>query len=121
MVLDVNRIDDVIHGRIRLGIIAYLAAVETAEFNELKAQLETTAGNLSVHLRKLEDAAYVKATKSFISRKTLTRIRITPKGRVAFLAYLNDMRTLIDSHSGRGPKQAPAPVREAVDSPRRRA
>ena len=48
---DVGKIDDVIHGRFRLGIMAYLADAEVADFNELKAMLQATQGNLSIHLR----------------------------------------------------------------------
>ena len=59
---DIARIDEVIHGRIRLGIMAYLAGAERADFNTLKARLQTTDGNLSVHLRKLEDAGFVTVT-----------------------------------------------------------
>jgi len=50
---DIGKIDDVIHGRLRLGVMAYLANAEVADFNELKAVLEVTQGNLSVQLRKL--------------------------------------------------------------------
>jgi DNA-binding transcriptional ArsR family regulator len=56
---DIGRIDDVIHGRVRLGIMAVLAGVDSADFNTLKARLQTTDGNLSVHLRKLEEAGFV--------------------------------------------------------------
>jgi DNA-binding MarR family transcriptional regulator len=121
MSFDVNRIDDVIHGRVRLGIVAYLATVEAADFNELKALLETTGGNLSVHLRKLEGAGYVKVTKSFISRKSLTRTRITPKGRAAFLAYLSEVQALVDSHPRKKPDVAPLPAAESVHVKHRRA
>lgn len=120
MAFDVNRIDDVVHGRIRLGVLAYLASVEVAEFNELKATLETTAGNLSIHLRKLEEAGYVKVTKSFISRKSLTRARITPKGRAAFLAYLEEVRALVDAH-GPATAKADAPPQASSNPGRRRA
>ena len=121
MTIDVNRIDDIIHGRIRLGIVAYLSSVETAEFNELREALDTTAGNLSVHIRKLEDAHYVKVFKSFISRKSLTRIQITPKGRAAFITYLDEMRALVDAHSLPEKKAPRAPTGEAGDPKRRRA
>jgi DNA-binding MarR family transcriptional regulator len=97
MSFDVNRIDDVIHGRFRLGIIAYLAKVKAAEFNELKSLLGATAGNLSVHLRKLEEAGYVRLDRSFISRKSLTRAHITKAGRTAFMAYLREVNKLLDS------------------------
>ena len=49
----IDKIDEVIHGRLRLGVMAYLANAEVADFNELKAVLEVTQGNLSVQLRKL--------------------------------------------------------------------
>ena len=83
-----GKIDDVIHGRLRLGIMIYLADVETAEFTELKAALEATQGNLSVHLKKLEEAGYVAIDKSFRNNKPLTRATITPEGRTAFKAYV---------------------------------
>jgi DNA-binding MarR family transcriptional regulator len=92
---DIGKIDDVIHGRLRLGIMAYLADAEVASFNELKAVLETTQGNLSIQLRKLEDAGYIAIDKSFLNRKPLTRARITPEGRAAFAAYLEAIGRLI--------------------------
>jgi DNA-binding MarR family transcriptional regulator len=92
---DIGGIDEVIHGRIRLGIMAYLANADVADFNELKAALEATQGNLSVHLRKLEDAGYVAIEKSFLARKPLTRVRLTPSGRKAFAAYLEAMGRLL--------------------------
>jgi len=96
MTFDIGKIDDVIHGRLRLGIMAYLASAETADFNELKSVLQATQGNLSVHLRKLEDAGYVEIEKAFRARKPLTRIRITTNGRTAFATYLDAMSKLID-------------------------
>jgi DNA-binding MarR family transcriptional regulator len=93
---DVNRLDDAIHGRLRLGVMAYLADAEAADFNELKAVLEATQGNLSVHLRKLEEAGYVAIVKSFQGRKPLTRIEITSAGRAAFATYLEALSRLID-------------------------
>ena len=62
---DLGRIDDVIHGRMRLGIMVYLADADAADFTELKTVLEATQGNLSVHLKKLEEAGYVAIAKSF--------------------------------------------------------
>lgn len=92
---DISRIDDVIHGRIRLGIMAYLSGAEAADFNTLKARLQTTDGNLSVHLRKLEEAGFVAVTKSFVGRKPLTEARLTEEGRAAFVAYLDAMAGLL--------------------------
>jgi DNA-binding MarR family transcriptional regulator len=93
---DIDDIDEVIHGRIRLGVMAYLSGVEQAEFNELKARLQATDGNLSVHLRKLEDAGYVAVDKSFVNRKPLTRVCLTDEGRAAFLKYLDAMGRLVE-------------------------
>ena len=92
---DIGKIDDVIHGRMRLGIMAYLAGAEVADFNELKAVLQATQGNLSIHLRKLEDAGFITIEKSFFNRKPLTRARITEAGRKAFASYLEAIAKLI--------------------------
>ncbi|WP_395945206.1 winged helix-turn-helix domain-containing protein [Brevundimonas sp.] len=92
---DIGRIDEVIHGRIRLGIMAYLSGADSADFNTLKARLQTTDGNLSVHLRKLEDAGFVAVTKSFAGRKPLTEASLTETGRAAFVAYLDAMAGLL--------------------------
>jgi len=92
---DIGRIDEVIHGRVRLGIMAYLSGVDSADFSELKARLQTTDGNLSVHLRKLEEAGFVAVSKSFQGRKPLTRAAMTEAGRDAFLRYLDAMSALV--------------------------
>ncbi|MBW8303014.1 MAG: transcriptional regulator [Brevundimonas sp.] len=92
---DLGRIDEVIHGRMRLGIMVYLSDAETADFTELKTVLAATQGNLSVHLKKLEEAGYVAIAKSFVANKPLTRVSITREGRQAFAAYLEAIGALI--------------------------
>ncbi len=92
---DIGKIDDVIHGRLRLGVMAYLTNAEVADFNELKAVLDVTQGNLSVQLRKLEDAAYVTIEKGFLGRKPRTQVRITAAGRAAFASYLEALAQVI--------------------------
>ncbi|GAD58595.1 transcriptional regulator [Brevundimonas sp. BAL450] len=89
-------IDEVIHGRVRLGIMAYLSGADMADFNELKTRLQVTDGNLSVHLRKLEDAGFVEVLKSFQGRRPLTRARLTDTGRKAFVDYLDAMARLVE-------------------------
>ena len=98
---DIGELDEVIHGRLRLGIVTYLAAAEAADFNELKAALDATQGNLSVHLRKLEEAGYVAIDKGYLGRKPLTRVRLTAAGRQAFARYLQAMTRIIDAAQGR--------------------
>lgn len=92
---DIDAIDDVIHGRLRLGIMAYLSGAGSADFTELKTQLKASDGNLSVHLRKLEEAGYVAVEKSFKDRKPLTRATLTDTGRTAFVAYLDAIEKLL--------------------------
>lgn len=93
---DIDRIDEVIHGRLRLGIMAFLSTAQTAEFGELKKRLNATDGNLSVHLRKLEEAGYVAIDKSFAGRKPLTRVSLSEAGRTAFIQYLDAMTRLVN-------------------------
>lgn len=90
-----SRLDTVIHQRVRLGVVAALAAEEPLAFTDLKRLLEVTDGNLSVHLRKLEDAGYVSCEKSFRRRRPLTRYQLTRRGRRALEEYLSHMESLI--------------------------
>ena len=95
--IDIGGIDNVIHGRLRLGIMAYLADAEVADFSELKRILDATQGNLGANLVTLEEAGYITIEKSFVGRKPLTRARITRAGREAFRRYLLQMATLVES------------------------
>ncbi len=94
---DYREIDDVIHGRVRLSIMAYLSGADIADFNELKAKIGGTDGNLSVHLRKLEEAGYVGVTKQFRGRRPQTTCMLTKKGRDAWIAYIARMEALLHS------------------------
>jgi DNA-binding HxlR family transcriptional regulator len=88
-------LDRLIHERIRLGIVSALAVNRSLTFNELKALLKTTDGNLSVHARKLEEADYIVCTKSFDGRLPKTEYRLTSDGRKALEHYLDHMEALI--------------------------
>ena len=88
-------LDRLIHERIRLGIVSALAVNRSLTFNELKALLKTTDGNLSVHARKLEEADYIVCTKSFDGRLPKTEYRLVAAGRKALERYLNHMEALI--------------------------
>lgn len=94
---DHTAIDDVIHGRLRLGVMAYLSTVSPAPFVELKAKVNATDGNLSTHLSKLEEAGYVKIEKTFAGKKPLTLIHLTKSGRSAWIDYLNRLQALISA------------------------
>jgi DNA-binding HxlR family transcriptional regulator len=90
-----SHLDRLIHERMRLGIVSALAVNRSLTFNELKALLKTTDGNLSVHARKLEEADYIVCTKSFDGRLPKTEYRLTASGRRALEKYLDHMEALI--------------------------
>lgn len=90
-------LDRLIHGRVRLGIVSALAVHDTLSFNDLKASLDTTDGNLSVHARKLEEAGYIECMKSFEGRLPRTDYRLTDAGRTALRRYVDHMESLLQA------------------------
>ena len=92
---DPTELDKLIHERLRLGIVSALAVNESLTFNELKGALKTTDGNLSVHARKLEEAAYITCEKYFDGRTPKTEYRLTAAGRRALAGYLDHMEAII--------------------------
>jgi DNA-binding transcriptional ArsR family regulator len=94
-------LDRVIHERVRLAIVSALAARDAMSFNELKALLNTTDGNLSVHARRLEDAGYVSCAKTFEGRLPKTTYRLTAEGRRALERYLAHLEAVIAHARGR--------------------
>lgn len=92
-------LDPVIHAQARLRVTATLAALtpgETLTFPRLQKALDMTAGNLSTHLRKLEDAGYVEQTKTIAGRSPVTYVGLTAAGRAAFESYTRTIRELIE-------------------------
>ena len=93
-------LDRLIHERARLAIVSALAVNDKLSFNQMKALLGMTDGNLSVHARKLEEAGYLACRKSFEGRLPKTEYRITPEGRRALERYLDHMEALIRAMRG---------------------
>jgi len=93
--LNLTAIDDVIHGRLRLGIMAYLSSVNPASFPELLQKTGASNGNLSTHLTKLEAAGYVKQQKGYKGKRPQTLVHLTETGRMAWISYLEAMKTLL--------------------------
>jgi DNA-binding MarR family transcriptional regulator len=89
-------IDAVIHERARLSIVSALAVAPQLSFNELKAMLGLTDGNLSVHARTLEEAGYIVVDKSFQGRRPHTTMQLTVAGRKAFAHYLETLQEIVD-------------------------
>ena len=88
-------LDRLIHERLRLGIVSALAVNDSLSFNDLKRLMDTSDGNLSVHARKLEEAAYITCNKSFEGRVPRTSYSLTAAGRKALERYLDHMEALI--------------------------
>lgn len=90
-----HEIDDTIHQKTRLAIMAHLAAVEETDFLTLKDVLNLTDGNISVHTTILEDKGYIESEKSFVGKKTRTVYRITSRGRKAFKEYVKELESIL--------------------------
>ena len=89
------QLDRVIHEKGRLPIVSLLAASPALSFTEVRDTLKMTDGNLSMHLRTLQEAGYVALTKSFWERKPLTTCSLTPAGRKAFANYINLLEQIV--------------------------
>ena len=92
-------LDDVVHQRVRLGILAVLAEAPKADFGELRSILKLTDGNLSRHLTVLEDAGYVNQEKMFEGKRPKTWVSITKAGKKAFDDEVAALRALLDGVS----------------------
>jgi DNA-binding MarR family transcriptional regulator len=95
---DSGDLDPIIHTTSRLRIMTTLSTIgpkDSLSFEKLRALLDMTAGNLSVHLTKLEDAGYISIEKTFEGRKPATYVAMTTKGRAAFEQYLANLKALL--------------------------
>lgn len=92
---DYQQLDEIIHSRIRLAVMAVLISVDEAEFTYLRDKVNATDGNLSVHLKKLEEAEYIAVKKIFMDRKPQTNYKLTAKGRRAFEEYIKQLEKMI--------------------------
>jgi DNA-binding MarR family transcriptional regulator len=89
-------LDDVVHQRVRLGILAVLNEATRADFSFLRETLELTDGNLSRHLQVLEDAGCIELTKVFEGKRPRTWVKATRRGREAFARELDALRRLVE-------------------------
>ncbi|TMR11826.1 ArsR family transcriptional regulator [Nonomuraea turkmeniaca] len=96
-------LDPVIHAQARLRVVAALNVLGEGDemaFGSLKDLLGMTAGNLSVHLTKLEEAEYIRITKTHRGRTPVTYVALTKRGRLAFEDYTKAIRALLDNAGG---------------------
>jgi DNA-binding MarR family transcriptional regulator len=94
---ELEQLNKVFDSRIRIGIMSALIVNEDINFNDLKALIDATDGNLATHLKTLEEHKYIKVEKGFIGRKTNTVYSITRVGEKAFRSHLDALEKIIKS------------------------
>ena len=90
------QLDRIIHEKGRLGIMSLLAASTQLSFTEIRQALSMTDGNLTAHVRTLQEAGYLAVTKTFQSKRPLTSYSLTPEGRTAFANYINLLEQIVE-------------------------
>ncbi len=92
----IQQLNKIFDSRIRIGIMSALSVNENMNFNDLKALIDVTDGNLATHLKTLEDAGYLQVQKGFIGRKTNTTYQMTLEGSTAFKKHLDALESIIN-------------------------
>lgn len=90
-----RELDPLLHSQLRLAVMSILLTAEEADFVYLKEKTESTAGNLSVQLEKLNTAGYIEIDKSFVGKKPRTTCRMTEAGRKAMTEYVEALKTYL--------------------------
>lgn len=96
MSIPINKLNKVFESRIRIGVMSALVVNDQLSFNDLKGLIDVTDGNLSSHLKTLEDNGYIKVQKGFIGRKTNTTYSITKEGDKAFKDHIHALEQIIN-------------------------
>jgi DNA-binding MarR family transcriptional regulator len=91
-----NELDPILHSQLRLSIVSILMSVHEADFNFIRDETRATAGNLSIQIKKLQDAGYIEVQKTFKNNYPNTSLSITKKGIEAFENYVNDLKNYIN-------------------------
>lgn len=89
-------LDPILHSQLRLSIVSILMSVREANFNFIKDETQATAGNISIQIKKLQDAGYIEVKKTFMNNYPNTSLSITKKGIEAFENYVNNLRNYIN-------------------------
>jgi len=92
------QLDRVIHEKGRLGIMSMLAASPELSFTELRDALEMTDGNLTSHMRTLQEAGYVSVSKSYENNRPLTTCSLTSAGKKSFASYVNLLEQIVQQN-----------------------
>jgi predicted transcriptional regulator len=97
-----KELDPLLHSQLRLAIVSLLIASPEADFNQVKQATNATAGNISVQIKKLQDAGYIEVVKSFKNNYQNTSLKITDKGVKAFENYVESLKQYINANQGFG-------------------
>jgi DNA-binding MarR family transcriptional regulator len=89
------QLDRVIHEKGRLALMSMLAATPELSFTEMRNALDMTDGNITTHIRTLQEAGYISVTKSFRNRRPHTTCSLTPAGQKAFTDYINLLEQIV--------------------------
>ena len=93
--MEVNKLDPILHERVRLGIVGLLLRARELDFQSLRMALNVTYGNLASHLRKLEENNIIKVRKTFVGRRPRTYYQLTDEGKRRFLNYLENLKKIL--------------------------
>ncbi len=91
-----NKLNAILHSQLRLAIVSLLVSEDKADYNRIKAVTQATSGNISIQIKKLEEAGYITVTKTFKDNYPNTELRLTKKGLDAFEQYVKDLSTYIN-------------------------
>ena len=91
-----NDLDPLLHSQLRLAIISMLVTSEKVEFTHIKEETKAAAGNISIQIKKLQEAGYINVEKTFKNNYPKTLLSITDKGVKAFEAYVNNLKKYIN-------------------------
>jgi len=95
------QLDRVIHEKGRMAIMSLLAASPELSFTELRDALQMTDGNVTTHMRTLQEAGYISLAKSYQNNRPLTTCALTPAGRKAFAEYINLLEQIVKQSRGK--------------------
>jgi predicted transcriptional regulator len=91
-----KELDPLLHSQLRLAIISILITSEKVEFTHIKDETRAAAGNISIQIKKLQEAGYISVEKTYKNNYPLTMLSITDKGVKAFESYVNDLKKYIN-------------------------
>lgn len=98
--IDINGLDTVVHGPVRLGILTLLHLDGPLDFTALKKRLDVPDGAMGSHLQKLEEGGYISVKREFIGKRPRSTYRLLPAGRTAFAKHLRNLKSIIDAVEG---------------------